>query len=96
MIEQILLRLKLWSFLFLPLVGFFTGHLLQLCLGTKFNPKYESIVVHLLTVSSMAILFADVSMNSEVIKDIRDRTLFLSISYLFVLFLNLGLISVIY
>jgi len=93
MLDIILLRLKLWSFIVLPATGFLLGQILQILLGSKHNPKFESIIVHIITVAMMTILFADISINSEFIKDIKDRTLFLAISYLFILGTILGLIS---
>lgn len=92
MLELILLRLKFWSFAVLPAAGLVIGHILQFLLGTKHNPKYESLVVHVITTSLMMIIFAETSKFT----DQKDQALFLSILYLFVLGVILGLISVIY
>ena len=96
MLDVLLLRLKLWSFIILPVAGFFIGQILQFALGTRHNSKYESIVIHLITVSLMTILFATVSLGSEKVTDVKDQVLFLSISYLFVLGVILGIISMVF
>lgn len=93
MLETIILRLRLWSFIVLPVAGFVIGQILQIVLGTRHNPKFEAIFVHLVTVTLMIILFADVSTNNEKIVDVRDRNLFLSISYLFILGTIIGILS---
>lgn len=94
MIEPILLRLQMWSFWVLPLTGFVIGHLLQFLLGTKHNSKYESLVVHIITVAMMTIIF--IESTSGRVREDKDRVLFVSISYLFVLGVVLGVISVLY
>ncbi len=96
MIDFILMKFKLWSFAILPTAGFLIGHLLQLLLGTKHNPKFESLFIHLITVTLMMVLFFDIMFGSESVKDPRDRALVLAISYTFVLGVILGIISVLY
>ena len=93
MIESLLMRLKLWSFLILPIIGFICGQVLQLGLGIKNNPKFEALLVHIITVALMLIIFSDLVVNPEIMKDQKDRVLFISISYLFVLSMVLGLIA---
>lgn len=96
MLEQILFRLKFWSFVALPASGFFIGHILQFLLGTKYNAKYESLVVHVITMTLMMIIFTDLNSETSKFPEMKDKAAFLSILYLFVLGIILGIISVIY
>lgn len=96
MLEQILLRLKFWSFLALPSSGFFIGHILQFLLGTKHNAKYESLVVHIITMALMLVVFSDMTSETSQFSQMKDKATFLSILYLFILGVILGIISVIY
>ncbi len=97
MIETLLLQLKFWSFLILPTAGFIIGHILQFLLGTKYNSKYESLVVHIITMTLMIVIFTDIMTEEHVrTQDSKDKALILSISYLFILGVVLGIISVLY
>ena len=96
MLEIILLRLKFWSFAVLPSAGFVIGHILQFLLGTKHNAKYESLVVHIITMALMIIIFTDMTSETSQFSQMKDKATFLSILYLFVLGVILGLISIIY
>lgn len=96
MLEVIFLRLRLWSFIILPVSGFFAGQLFQILLGTRHNPKFESLFIHIITAASMTILFADITVKSDIVVDIRDKILLLAISYLFVLGIVIGVISTIF
>lgn len=93
MIDVVLLSLRLWSFGVLPLAGFIIGQLLQFALGTRGNCKYESLVVHIITVALMILVFMDITANSEFVKDFNERAVYFSICYLFILGVALGIIS---
>jgi hypothetical protein len=101
MIDRILLRLKLWSFVVLPCAGFVTGQILQFSLNTRSNNKYESLVVYLVTTTLMKILYEDFHAITDEkaehkVEDNRDRRLFLNVSNLFIMFTVLGLISTLF
>ena len=101
MIGVILLRLRAWSFIILPSVGFLIGQIMQIALGTKHNRPFEGLIIHLTTVILMIILAADLLSSAEnddknVVKNPRDQLLFLMVSYLFILGVNLGIISILY
>lgn len=93
MFETILLRYKLWSFLIFPSSGFSLGFILELLLRTSRNAKYQSIVVHVLTVAVMAIIFIDTSLNEKTVTDIKSKLLYVALNYLFLLGMIFGLLS---
>lgn len=100
MIGALLLKLKAWSFIVLPVVGFLIGQIIQIALGTKHNRPFEGLVIHLNTVILIIILASDLLSTTEekenVVRNPRDQLLFLMVSYLFILGVNLGIISVLY
>lgn len=93
MLDVVLLSLKLWSLAVLPLTGFIVGQLLQFGLGTHGNCKYESLVVHIVTVALIILVFMDITANSEFVKDFNERAFYFAVCYLFVLGVALGIIS---
>jgi hypothetical protein len=100
MIGSLLLKLQAWCFLVLPITGFFIGQVIQFGLGTKHNRPFEGLIIHLVTVILSIILASDLLSASEKedvqVRNPRDQLLFLMVSYLFILGVVLGIISVLY
>jgi len=116
MLDVIIMRLKAWSLLVLPTIGFIIGQVLQLALCTKNNRPFEGLIIHLITVILIVIVSSDVISTTEhavqiqteqtgdtqekhppmVISGPRDKLLLLIISYLFILGVILGIISVLF
>lgn len=95
--EPLVVKLRSYSLIILPIAGFLLGQLLQLALGTKNNRQFESLMVHLITVILLVFISASVfSSESESLKTAADRVFCIGVSYLFVLGVVLGIISVLY
>lgn len=92
MIDLLIIRLKSWSLVALPILGFLVGHLLQYGLGTKSNRQFEGLIIHLTTIILMSFIFASVFSNQEHLKDSNERIFCIAVSYLFVLGVVLGMI----
>lgn len=92
MIDVLIIRLKSWSLVALPVLGFIVGHLLQWALGTKANRQFEAIIIHLITVILLVFISASVMSNNETLKDPNEKIFCIGVSYLFVLGTILGLI----
>ena len=92
MIDLLIIRLKSWSLVALPILGFIIGHLLQWVLGTRANRQFEGIIIHLMTVILLVFISASIISNNENLKDSNEKIFCIGISYLFVLGTILGLI----
>jgi hypothetical protein len=92
MIDLLIIRLKSWSLVALPILGFLVGHLLQYGLGTKANRQFEGLVIHLITVILSVFISASVFSNNEHLKDANERIFCIGVSYLFVLGVVLGIV----
>lgn len=96
-IESVIIRMKSYSLLVLPVGGFFVGQLLQLALGTRSNRQFESLMVHLITVILMVFISASIlSSDNKAFQNGGDRIFCIGVSYLFVLGVVLGIISVLF
>ena len=96
-VESIIVRMKSWSLIILPVFGFLIGQVLQLALGTKNNRQFESLIVHLITMILMVFISASVlSSNDKSFESGADRIFCIGVSYLFVLGVVLGIISVLF
>lgn len=93
MIEKILIQLRLWSFLILPLSGYLLGQCFKFFLRIREPSEFGALVVHIVTASLMFLIIADLFSDDTNIKNKHDRILFISITYLFILGVNLGLIK---
>ena len=87
------MQLSLWSFLVLPVSGYVTGQIFKFMLGIREPSEYGALVVHIVTTSLFIIIFSDMLSDTSHVKTKNERVLFLSITYLFVLGVNLGLIK---
>ncbi len=92
MIDVLIIRLKSWSLVALPILGFIVGHLLQWALGTKANRQFEGLIVHLVTVILLVFFCASILSNNESLKDSNEKIFCFGVSYLFVFGTILGLI----
>jgi hypothetical protein len=95
MLQLILVRLRMWSLLVLPLAGYIIGQILQYIFHTKVSCRYESLLVHGLTMVFMIATFNEILFSThpeQVVTEIKERALFVCLSYLFVLGTVLGVI----
>ena len=92
MLDLLLTRLKLWSLLVLPILGYLIGQVLQYLLSTKTNSRYESLLVHGITMIVVVATFNDILYNPASMSDLQSKALLLSIAYLFVFGCILGVI----
>lgn len=92
MLDLLLTRLKLWSLLVLPILGYLIGQSLQYLLSTKTNSRYEALLVHGITMVFMIATFNDILYNPASMSDLQSKALLLTIAYLFVLGCVLGVI----
>lgn len=95
MLQLILVRLRMWSLLVLPLAGYIIGQILQYIFRTKVSSRYESLLVHGLTMVFMIATFNEILFSTypeQVVTEIKERALFVCLSYLFVLGTVLGVI----
>jgi len=96
-IESVVIRMKSYSLITLPVLGFIVGQFLQLALGTKHNRQFESLMVHLITVILLVFISASVfASNNKAFENSADRIFCIGVSYLFVLGVVLGFISILY
>lgn len=92
MIDVLIIRLKSWSLVALPILGFLVGQLLQYGLGTRANRQFEGLIIHLVTVILIAFISASVFSNQEHLKESNERIFCIAVSYLFVLGVILGIV----
>lgn len=92
-IETILIQLRLWCFLVLPLSGYVLGQLLKFLLGIKEPSEFSALIVHIITTVSIFIIYSDLFSSQHELKNRSDKILFISVTYPFVLGINLGLIK---
>lgn len=106
-VKKILIKLKLWSLLVLPLCGFAIGKIIYYYFSSQHLWKYNALVVHGITMIFMIITLNDLIFNpitnttnitnitittSITTNIVEEKILFVCISYLFVLGVIFGII----
>lgn len=106
MLIPILIKLRLKAFWVLSGSGFLLGYVLQWLFSLRGRPKYESLVVHLITSVLWIILFVEVYLNllneksqrelkfsKHRLDDHKDLLLYFVLCYLFIIGTVAGLVS---
>jgi hypothetical protein len=89
--EQILLQLRLWSLLILPIVGFLIGRICRWMFNTWFVSLGGPVLAHLVTMIFMIAVLNDLVLGGRV-RDPKDTMIFIVFGYLSVLGILAGLV----
>lgn len=91
MIESVLLKLRMWSLLVLPIAGFVTGRIFRWIFNAWFLALGGPILSHLITMVFMIFVLNDLVVEGRV-RDPKDTMIFIVLGYLSVLGVLAGLV----